>query len=437
MAIIEIQGLSKPVAVALDWHSLPGATSERKEIDALTKREGIKFGCVVSDEDAGATVVGLTADSKEGTACGAAWLAAASNREALILLEPFEEDRFWLCAVRAGLPVPGRDIVISSAEIAHKLHEFIAAYPDSRVCSVVGNVDQLYPNVHPQAFAEIVVSTNAKRVRRISGINPATVGLIGVVVLAFAAWYGADSYLGRLRQLEAQAKLLEMTEVQKRTEAQKAEMLRKQHREAGEALIRQVVLEKPSVDQLIGTIMGELESKPMVLAGWQLVGFDCTQMSCELRWHRDGLGTVLGFIQAAERYGWATTEVTGSDAKTIHAINAAPRTATLESLDPDAAFRAALETKLQEASVSGMRYDLSKSELLEKQLPQPAQDPKQPAPPMEPLPWKVGTVTVKGSQLFELRELPDYVTHPGIALKNVRADLKLKEWTMELNYATR
>jgi hypothetical protein len=441
MAIVEITNLPKPVAVALDWHLLPGTTSERKEIDALTKRTGAKFGCVLADDEAGLTIVGLSTDKKESVNCGAAWLAKASGGEAMVLVEPLENGRIWLCAVRAGLPVQGMDVVIEPAQLHERLREFLDDGGEAKLCSTLENLDQVYANVVPQSFAELVANTKPERVRRISGINPTLAVAAGLLAVIFGGWYGVDYYVTKMRQQEAQAKLQQMNALQQKQAAEQRAAAKLERLEAGRTMIRQVVLEKPSVESLVGAYLNELSAKPLTIGGWTLTGYDCSVLACSLTWQRKSSGTIATFIKAAEDNGWTVDKVEGNDAVTTHAVQAAPRNNTIDELSEDAPFRAALETRLQEAGSNGLRYELSKSDPLDKMMGAAATsgDPNA-GPPGEgsdPLPYWVGTLTVKGSTLFELRELPEYIGHPGLSVKNVRGDLKTNEWTMELNYATR
>jgi hypothetical protein len=440
MAIVDISNLTKPVAVALDWHLLPGTTSERKEIDALTKRTGAKFGCVLADDEAGLTIVGLSTDRKESVSCGAAWLARASGGEALVLVEPLENGRIWLCAVRAGLPVQGMDVVIEPTTLHERLREFLDDGGEAKLCSTLENLDQVYTNVVPQSFAELVANTKPERVRRISGINPAVVMAVGALAVIFGGWYGVDYYMTKLRQQEARAKLVQLNALQQQQAAEQRAAARRERLEQARSLIREVVLGKPSVEAVVGAYLNELSAKPLAIAGWALTGYDCSQMSCTLTWRRGFGGTIATFVKAAEDKSWSLERIEGSDAVTMHMVQADPRVNTFDELSEDVPFRAALETRLQEAGANGMRYELTSSEPLDKMMGTQT-TPVTPADVggegAEPLPYKVGTLTVKGSTLFELRELPDYIGHPGISVKNIRGDLKTNEWTMELNYATR
>lgn len=438
MAIIEISNQAKPVAVALDWHLLPGTTSERKEIDALVKRVGVKFGCVVTGDDDALRMVGLSTDRKEGVNCGAAWLARASAGESIILAEPLADGRVWLCAVRAGLPVQDWDKVVEVALLIEQLREYLSDGAEARLCSTLENLDHVYPNVAPQSFAELVNSTKPEKLRRISGLSPAFVFTAASLCVAAAAWYGAEAYLKHKDMMEARAKLEQMSEIQRQQEAQRIANAQREHLLAGQAKIRQVVLDKPSVsDHLLGYLL-VLSDKPLRLAGWELSSYECAQLECRLFWTRRAGGTILRFLIAAEERGWDVERAQGGEATTAHSLQAPGRGKEIEDLGSDGSFRAALESRLQQAEAGGLKYELSPSAPVEVAMASTNQPGVGGEPPVQlaPLPYLVGTLKVRGSTFFEMRELPEYISHPGLAVSSVRGDLKSNQWTMELNYAT-
>ncbi|MEJ6002646.1 type 4b pilus protein PilO2 [Paucibacter soli] len=440
MATVDIANLTKPVAIALDWRALKGATSERKEIDALAKSEGVKFGCVISDDEAGVTIVGLSHEKAEGATCGAAWLAAACGRSAVILVEPLDDSRLWICAVRAGLPVQNMDVVIDIQDLHSRLQDFQLQSPDAKIYSTLENLEVTYERVSPQSFAELVANTPAPKIERIAGFNPLLVALVAMAVLAMAAWYGFDAYSTMQAREKAKIKLAKLNSDQERKTAESVAKAHQEYVAAAEVMLRNVVLDQPALDSVVGTIFAAVESKPLTMAGWSLVSFDCDARACRLHWKRGQGSTMLTFMTAAEGNGWVIGNIAGNDAVTNHALDVESRSASIDQLDESAPFLAAFESKLQEASPLGLRYEVFKPEPLEKLMP--ATKPVGgkaglPAEPGQALPYKVGTATVRGTKLFELRELPNYVTHPGLSIKRVSVDVKSGEWTMEMNYATR
>lgn len=438
MATIHVSNVPKAVAVALDWHLLPGTTSERREIDAITKQAKVKIGCVVSDNATGVTVLGLAEERSPGTNCGAAWLAKASAGESIVLVEPLEDGRLWLCAVKMGLPVQHFDILIDAAQLHQKLPELLRDNPDARICSTLENLDADYESVSPQSFAELVANTKPEKLIRVSGVSPVFMASTSVAVVALAAYFGGGAYLQKIKQEEARAKLAEMAAAQKQREAADQRRAQAQRLADGEKLLRSVVLDQPAMERSIESIFSAVEQLPLALAGWTLTGFDCTNRICSIAWTRTKTGTVVGFLTAAEEQGWQVSKAEGTDAMTAIELDASPRGVTLDVLEEAAPFRAALETQLQTAQLAGMKYELAALTPLEKSMPAPApMKGKAPVAVTQPLPWHVGTATLKGDKLFEAKATPALLQHPALALSYLKADLKTKEWTLEVNYATR
>jgi len=443
MSTINISDLVTPISVGLDWYLLPGTTSERKEIAELAKKHSANFGVVVTNDKTGFTVLGLSSEKKAGAPSGAAWLAKASAGESMVLIEPIQNGKIWLCAVRAGLPVQGLDIVIDESQLHEKLPEFLETSQDSRIYSTYDNISDLgYGNISSQSFAELVSNTKQERIARIAGI-PTSLMVVAVAgIIVSAIWYGTDIYFTQieyarnlvLNENKNQKQIAGSIEAARKTAAKRLE--------DAQSLIKNAVLKQPSVGNIIDALFTSVERMPTSTAGWNLVGLDCTTKNCTFSWLRTRVGTVLGFIESAESKGWTITHAEGDTATTESSIDAEPRVATIDDLSIDSVFRVAFETKLQKLKLIGIDYQLKKSESIEKSLPQSLASsnksaPASPALVSAPLPWKVGDVTIRGKNLFALRAMPDYLEHPGVAVKHVSANLSQNEWNLEVNYATR
>lgn len=441
MSTIKISNLSKPVAVALDWQVLPGLTSESKEIDALAKLAGTKIGSVVADEGTGVTILGLSSTNTTGTTCGAAWLAKASARESIVLIEPLEDGRLWLCAVRAGLPVPGLDIIIDSAELAQRLPEFIQDGQDPRICSTLDSLTDFgYANVSPQSFAELVANTKPEKLARIAGTSPVLIVGGVAVAVALAGWLGGGAYLDKLTNEKTAAASAEVSRKQQITNIELARKNAAARRDQAVAMLRTNVLGQPSMTSMMQAMLGSVEAVPTSLAGWNLAGFDCMPNVCQATWTRTPVGTVVGFLQQAESKGWQVKAAAGNVATTLYLVDSQARSAGVDDLAEEAIFRPAFESKLQLLQLAGMHYGFSAAAPVEpvataqKGMPPIAASS---LPAVQALPWKMGKATVRGVNLFTLRGTPDYLEHPGVAIKRISADMKSNEWTMELTYATR
>jgi hypothetical protein len=443
MASISIANIAKPVAVALDWHVLPGHTSERKEIDGFSKSAGLKIGVTLTDEVTGVTILGLSSEKSQGIACGAAWLAKASGRDTVVLVEPLEDGRLWLCAVRAGLPVQGLDIVIDAVDLQQRLPEFLQDNND-RICSTLENLDSFgYINVIPQSFAELVANTKQEKLTRVSGMSPVLVYGSVATAVALLGWLGGSAYLDQLaQQRNAQASAANARKMQANAAelARKAQALR---RVQAENILKGAVLGQPTVAAEMKALFASIESLPTSVAGWGISTLDCEPKMCLVTWNRTPVGTVAGFVQAAETNGWLLMGVAGDSASTGFSLDADSRVANVDDIVVAPIFRAAFETKLQQMQLAGLKYTFPASQSVEASLPAPPMTPGAPTPaagasaPAVTLPWRIGTATVKGGNLFALRGTPDYLEHPAVAIKRAAVDLKSNEWTLEVTYATR
>lgn len=429
MAIVKISNLPKPVAIALDWHALKGSTSERKEAAALGKREGVKFGCIFPDEEAGITIVGLSADNSEGADCGASWLANACGRSATILVEPLEDGRLWLCAVRAGLPVQGMDILIESASLHERLRDFQLQCPGSKIYSTLEHLGSAYEDVSEQSFSEIVANATALKIRRIYGVNPWISGSISLCLIALGTWYGITFFTAQDAMENARLKQTQASVDQQRRDAEAALRARQEYVASAEVLLKNVVLEQPSIENVVAAIFHEIETKPLNIAGWSLVQADCDAHECRLEWIRSPQSTLLRFLDAASIEGWETPKLIGNSASTQHQLQTEAKGFGVDKLDEAGPFLIALESAIQ--SIARVTYNISVPDPVEKALGVVAGSVQ------EPLPWKVGTISVTGSNLRELRELPSRVSHAGLSVKRMNYNFLTNTWTLEMNYATR
>jgi hypothetical protein len=376
MAIKKITDFSKPVAVGIDWHVLPGTTSQSKEVALLAKKYGAKVGAIVHDEVSGTTVLGICSDEPLGSPCGAAWLAKASNNESIVLIETLENGKLWLVAVRAGLPVQGLDMVIDHAELVEYLPRFVVDTQDVRICATVEGLEDLgYTNVFPQSFAELVGKTKQERLVRISGLSPLVVGAVAVVLIGGALYAGGGAYFDSLTKKQNEADAAEQARKTQQAQAQMQLKNAQQHRADGQAMLQQAVLGQPTVTAAVAAIMTAAEAMPTSVAGWTLASMDCSAKSCSYGWARTHLGTVVGFMQAADDHSWVLKTAAADHATTEQAIKTESRSATEESLSADAPFRAALESKLQEMQLAGASFDpLVPSTSIEAELPKRALD---------------------------------------------------------------
>lgn len=437
MAIVHIQEMAKPIAVAMEWHSLTGTKGERQEIAEIAKSSGSKTGCLVADDESGASVLGVSHDQKPGVACGAAWLAKASAREPLILVEPLNTGKVWICGVKGGTPLQDRDVIIDYENLDEVLQGFLQDIVDARICSTIDGLEQNFDNVSPQGFAELVANIKQERLTRIQGQSPVLVAAIFFGLIGIGAYYGYASWQTTIEQGKNKIKLQQLSiqdAAKKEAEARRQAELRRQE---AVALLRDIVLDQPAVEEAVSTVFAAIGPVPATIAGWRLQAIECDPKVCSFQWAREKNGTLASFIAAAQQMSWANPFASGEIATTSMDLAMKPREGDLESLVDSSKFKVALESKLQEVKMIGAEYIISKMEPIEVAMkPLPAPPPgANPVPAPKPLKWKIGQASLSGTQLFLLRSIPEYIDHAGVAMKTLKIDLKTNTWKMEVNYA--
>lgn len=444
MPLIKVNGLDREIAVALEWHLLPGVTSERKELEAIVKEAKAKVGCRMRDEKSGGAVAGISDERKPGSACGAAWLAAASGGDSIILIEPVASGRVWMCAVRAGLPVQGLDLVVDPGQVASRLPEFLDGTHQVRICSTIDGLDDYGYPVEPVSFFELTQGQAPVKLERMSGISPLVVGLLGALVVAGAGYYSLAAYMAHQEQLRVQAEQEEM----QRRQAEQAEADRRlailRRFELGEAIVKAKVLERPDIGDSLVAVYSQVDQLPTALAGWMLKGFQCDLATCSIDWARSPVGTTLDFILAAEEKGWKVLAAQGDSAVTQFNWSAQARSvsgAVDEQLVDERPFRVALESRLQQMKLAGIRHEIGAPVSVDSMLPQEASGAPAPgaAPAAEDpglkLPWRLGSVSLSGTELYAVRDLPEYLSNRAVALQGFKVDVLNNQWTLEMIYA--
>lgn len=122
MQEIKIDG--KTLTIGLEWDALKRETSQSKEIKELVKNNpGVKHGILLKSTEDEIVIGMIPAGEKIKSPSGAAYLAAANKKENAInkkndeplkdwiVVEMVENDKFWLCVIKNGIPLPGFDFL--------------------------------------------------------------------------------------------------------------------------------------------------------------------------------------------------------------------------------------------------------------------------------------------------------------------------------------
>lgn len=441
MTTFIIQGIPKPVAIGLDWHVLPGLSSVGNEKEALSKQLGIKIGASVTSENTDTTVVGFSSERRPGALCGAAWLAKSVGSNSVVLAEPLENNKVWLCAIRAGTPVQNLDVVIPVHELQERLLDFVGSGQDVRIYSTIENLFcATDANISPRSFKELVANVKPERLVRLSGLSPELTWGAILIAGGLIGWYFGSNYLDEQAAIKGAQNSAE-ARLQQKVQAEDLERRSAAiQRESAHAWLRASILRQPSISAAVAAAFKVINGTPTSVAGWYLNSFGCSPSACDFTWGRTKAGTTLTFIQEAEQRGWRLLSLTGDIAVTEVPFMAEQKAADINDLVDGSVFRVALESRLQTLQLAGLTFQLPASIPLENVMapapaPPGASEALQPASTQK-LPWKVGEFSVRGSELFALAETPLALENPGIALKHLSANLKENQWTLEMKYAT-
>lgn len=438
MTIIRVDGVSKPIAAAMTWTLLRQSTSERSEVKQVVNLHRQAYGCIIGDRSAGLRMVGLTSDRTSGAVSGAAWLAAASEGQPIVLAEPLADDRVWICAVRAGLPLSGLDIVVSDHDLIDRLNDVLHEVPGSVLHSTIAGLDDRFPGLQAISFAELARQGGSPvKIKRLSGIDPKVLVLAAIGAGLIYGVPELQDYLAASDRQQAAAKLRAISAEQAQRERERQAAAMRAQLEALDENVRSSVTARPSVAMLVSAYISGVEKQPFLLQGWRAVAADCSGPACMISWKREGYGTVLSMTEGAEAKGLNLVAAAGNDATTSHAVEAEPRLGSLDGIAVEAPFFAAIETALQPMAKANVRYSIGKPALLTP--PAPPQGASAPSPVIVPAErqWRVGVISISGRFTSVLRQVADGLDHPGLAVKSLQMDLKANTWKLEMNYATR
>lgn len=438
MTIIRVEGVSKPIAVSMTWTILRQSTSERSEVKQIVNLHRQAYGCIIGDRSAGLRMVGLTSDRTSGAVSGAAWLAAASEGQPIVLAEPLADERVWICAVRAGLPLSGLDMVVSDQDLVDRLNDVLHEVPGSVLHSTIAGLDDRFPGLQAISFAELARQGGAPvKIKRLSGIDPKVLVLAAIGAGLIYGVPEIQDYLATSDRQQAAAKLRAINAEQGQRERERQVAAMRAQLDALDENVRTSVTARPRVALLVNAYLATVEKQPFLLQGWRAVAFDCSGPSCTLSWRRESYGTVLSMTEGAEAKGLTLAAATGNDATTSHAAEAEPRPGSLDGIAVEAPFFAAIDTALQPMAKANVRYTIGKPSLLTP--PPPPQGASAPLPAVVPAErqWKVGVISISGRFPSVLRQVAEAIDHPGLAVKSLQMDLKANTWKLEMNYATR
>lgn len=425
---------NRKVVAGLIWKALPGISSQSKEIAQYTSELGMRHGVVVSSDDS--ALIGLCHLS-EKLPSGAAWVAAGSKGESIVLLEPVGETHCWVCAVRNGCPQPDFDIVLPIEEVPAALDR-LASISNFKVATK--HFDGADIEVD---FESIIEGKKPVYVRQLIGTPKPVKIAIGACVGSFVLMYAWYTHSQEQSRLKAQADLDAYAAQSAIAEKQAAEAQRLAAIKALEESVRSTVTSAPSVQDAVNSWLSVIEPLPMIASSWQIKSIDCGVVECKVVWSRHKTGTTNGFMSLAESNGWKVTtyglnEITISLPVSIPARNGDPYAVPTEAISKPAMLTA-LQT-LALIGIEGAAKDAVEPVAATPATPASGVAPTVPAPAPIPgftSPWRVGAISLSGKRFFEIRGVPEYIDRDHISISSLKFNGDSSNWSMEGKYAVK
>lgn len=463
------------VVIGLEWELLEGTSERKAQRDILKRNPGIKAGVLVRSADI--AVLGLMApgQKKPSVPSGAALLALA-NQDAQarvtgqsssiednqwIVIERLAEDEYWVVDIKDGVPLPGADFVGSYEKVRTYLNDMLEGAGFKVFTSDVG-IQELVDQkamVVPQGAAEIISALEKPsrgNLKTLSGVDPTIVLVIGVFVLAVAAFFAWDWFKKtsqeRARQQQAQQRA---SEEARRLAAEKQGYVEAIQKAVLDALDQgvnnvNVALQTPAPSEVMGAWVDIVESLPVNHSGWDVQAAECTMETpetpaCTIKLKRSSVGINRILLE-----DFPQAQIAGDDASyVVRGPDLKARSADWHQLSNAQAMLMGLVSDLQFIRTVGLSYSQNES----KDITQAVVMPKPPASLFKPgdtaqnaAPAPVNTGVAKGQlglsggNLWQVRGLTSYLERGGISALTLNVDLKSKDkqaWQLQTDYLIR
>ena len=434
--IINIEGRS--VAVGLQWRVLRGTSSEKKEIAEIAKEEKSKAGFIFAGPTGINAMVGIfNGQVEKNLICGAAWLAQTIGKTSDIILVDFYDDNYvWVCAVKNGAPLQGFDAIIEKSQVYVFLgkllepdngaqHTYTIYSPGGFINDSVDG-DLISLTSYSSSESKIPFVTQITGVPRSVSISTA----IGVTLLV--AYCGYNYYSNQKLQEDQMAASAAQaaTDAARVKEIQlKAEQIRQGKLNAA---ITQKLWSRPEYEGTISTWLDSVGSSPASLAGWSLTGVVCKEKNCTVEYTRNAVGTTNDFIAAANKAGYKVGKASNKKSTLLFPIKFAERRNLNKELPAEGVFVPDFLSQLQKMELAGVNFEMRDSSQIDiKSDPVPG---KQQTSLKST--WKIGAFNLSGNNFFEARDSEQYLRFSNIAAETLNIDFLSHHWTIGGIYAT-
>lgn len=466
----------------VEWTALPAELPEKKALAEYLSKSKAKRGVVLRYH--GVTVVGRV-DGKPGKVPSATALLALASQKSIeesgmsssdattdehnwIVIEPIsgEQDKFWMGAVKNGVPLPGGDIVGTRHKVIEEMLDIITTNSNFTVFTLdkevrynaLGQV-----NVLEKRFVDLIRGVPTKKAQMplfsIAAILAVVVfGLAFVLIggwLAFSKWdekqRAEAARLAALQQQKAQAAQVAANEKLYENEIKKAVL---KGLEEGMSDIK-TTLESSSPLSTIQAWRDLIYAVDLDQSGWELQRADCfveeNVPKCNIVLRRGEMGVNRMLLE-----DHPDAVITGDDATYVVASQQAlsPRGINMHAMGSGIDFEKSILSELQMLRSLDITHQVAQSKDVVKEVKIPAEAtvlskasevapgaaPEPPKPISVQLGFGSGTLSISGKQLWQMMGVAKYIDGANVRVKDMTVNLAQAEssaWTVNTDYLVR
>lgn len=476
MEKIEID--NKEYLVELEWRPLEAsgksALKKAKETArALSKAEDgndYKYAYIV--ESSGAAVAGYV-ENKSKDLPAAAYLAQANkeyNEKHVassganmdwVIVEPVD-DRYWLCAIKDGAPLPGLDIMGTYEEISEAIDDLI----ELETFLFYTSSDDIFKNikdipgagVEEKSFSEIIEDIKLKGgFKKVKGPNYVLIfSLLIIAIIAAVSYFLYASY--KQAQLEEQQRLAaerarQQAQQRKETKLQAVENYKTVVREGFKNLNDKALSDSMSGSnkQILSYWANIIGNTPTNHNGWELSGIECDLDYCTVNLSRTDLTNnrllkeMVDDITINGQSAFYRIEVPDADQTFISPDNVAT--------DDDFLYNYISDFQNLSLSDSGIEYNIGQPEkvlykipkldITNKEMPDlnavqsnEQSNNRNSEPTVITLDngWFKGNVNFNGSFIEFMYDLNRFIPDNAFSVKTINFSYPDLSWTLEASY---
>lgn len=459
----------KTVIAGLNWSVIAKAGPGRKKsVKKACEDSGLALGVLVEGEANAA--VGLCSKKSEFPS-GAAMLAAAHSafiKERAfgdtqtgvnwILVEKIQggdkAGMYWLCAIQEGLPIPGGDLIEELTVTTAKLAELVELLENVEIFSIEPEILEYVAGASPsdnKGFVELttsVVSSKSLRPQKLIGVPDWIYwGIVGIVVLVllimgfsyYTEQQAAEEKQRKAATLKQQSILSEQQEIQRRSREYQDEDKRARNAEMQRIAIALSISPKA----ILRAWSQAVNALPINHGGWDMESVSCSLSSCVITLVRDeAVGTAASLMRIVPQVQFSEA---GGASYSVPVIVEGRRDVALGSLANWSSFALTVGTSLQQMKMSGIveaslgsRRDItyvppaisagpaggvtSAKNALNSAVGNPTEGTAAPQPP-KALGYLTGTVQLRGSSLWQIDHVGDYVNSNEFTISTLKVDI--------------